>query len=61
MKKQTTIRFDERMLQNLEIIKDDALKYDGLNLSNSDCVRKSLEILKQKIEEREVKIKCSEK
>lgn len=51
--KQTTIRLDERMLENLEIIRNDTLKTDGVKLSNSDCMRKALELLRQKIEEKE--------
>lgn len=49
--KQTTIRLDERMLQNLEVIRQDTLKRDGVNLSNSDCMRKALELLRQRIDE----------
>ena len=51
MPKQTTIRLDERMLQNLEVIRQDTLKRDGVNLSNSDCMRKALELLRQRIDE----------
>lgn len=53
MGKQTTIRLDERMLENLEIIRNDTLKRDGVKLSNSDCMRKALEFLRQNIKERE--------
>lgn len=49
--KQTTIRLDERMLQNLEVIRQDTLQRDGVNLSNSDCMRKALELLRQRIDE----------
>lgn len=52
MIKQTTVRLDERMLQNLEAIREDTLKRDGITLSNSDCMRKALELLRQKIDER---------
>lgn len=50
--KQTTIRLDERMLQNLEVIRKDTLERDGVKLSNSDCMRKALELLRQRIDDR---------
>ena len=53
--KQTTIRLDERMLQNLEVIRQDTLQRDGVNLSNSDCMRKALELLRQRIASRKRK------
>lgn len=51
MAKQTTIRLDERMLENLEVIREDTLKRDGVKLSNSDCMRKALELLRQRIDD----------
>lgn len=46
----TTVRFNDRMFENMEIIRADALINDGLVLSNSDCVRKAMELLRQRIE-----------
>lgn len=49
----TSIRFNERMLENLEIVRADALRNDGIQLSNTECMRKALELLRRNIERKE--------
>lgn len=56
MGKQTTIRFDERMLENMEVIRKNVLIDEGIKLSNSDCVRKALEFLRKEIDSKKKKM-----
>lgn len=48
--KASTVRFDKRMLENMQFIKEDTLRRDGVKLSNNDALRKALELTRQRLE-----------
>lgn len=48
--KVTTVRMDDRMLENVMVIKADAQKRDGLDLSTAAVIKKSLELTRRRVE-----------
>lgn len=59
MPKVTTIRFDDRMLDNIDVIKEDAQRRDGLSLSTAAVLKKSLELTRRKVDaDRKGKASC---